>query len=80
MWNALPCVRIAIPRAVDGVICISPIAPDDDFALAAELRLLVDHGGDERRIEAVLGGVHAHVLRVAQRIAEALVPRRASSA
>ena len=32
MWNALPPVRTAMPCAVEGVICIRPIAPDDDFA------------------------------------------------
>ena len=31
----MPPVRIAIPRAVDGVSCIRPIAPDDDFALVS---------------------------------------------
>ena len=62
MWNALPPVRIAIPCAVSGVSCIRPIAPDDDFARSSELRLLVDHRRDQRRVEVVLARVHAHEL------------------
>jgi len=42
-----------------------------------ELRLLVHDGGDERGIKAVLTGVDANELRVAKRVADALVPGRA---
>ena len=42
-----------------------------------ELRLLVDHRREQGRIDAVLTRMHAHVLGVAQRIAQPLEPRRA---
>lgn len=36
-WNAVPPVRRAMPFAVEGVSCISPIAPAEETAVGRNL-------------------------------------------
>jgi hypothetical protein len=55
--NCEPPVWSAMPFAVSGRSCISPIAPDDDFAFGVELALAVDDRSEERRVEVVVLGV-----------------------
>src|SRR4029079_4129198 len=45
-------------------------------SVGLEFRLLVDHRGDQRRIEAVVTRVPAHDLLVAKRVPEPLPPGR----
>ena len=52
--------------AVAGVICIRPCAPAVR-RLVAEVRLGVDHGGDERRVEVLVARLLADDVLVAQR-------------
>ena len=70
-------MRSAIPSAVEGVICISPIAPEEETAVRPELRLLVDHRLEQSGVEPFGAGARAHDRGVVQRVAQPLVPGRA---
>ena len=52
--------------AVSGVICISPRAPACEV-WSRKLRFLVDHRGDQRRVEVLVGGLLADDVVVSQR-------------
>ena len=68
-------MRAAIPSAVSGRSCISPIAPRSERACGVELALLVDDGGEQRGVEVVVVRVAEDDLAVVERVPEALVPR-----
>ena len=64
--NVVPPERCARNSAVAGSICIRPSAPGRRGA-RVEARLRVDHGGDQRRVEVLLGRLLADDRRVLQR-------------
>ena len=64
--NVVPPLRRSISLAASGVICIRPRAPALEVRVA-ELRLGVDDGGDQRRVDVLFGGLLADDVLVAQR-------------